>query len=96
MTLTEIKGICPSVCVHHILIEEEAKSVRDPQRKLNPAMKDVVMKEILKLLDYDIIYPVSDNKWVNPVHIVSKKSGIQVVKNDNNKLILSYSGEIPV
>ncbi|MEJ1821292.1 hypothetical protein, partial [Escherichia coli] len=50
-TLADIKGISPSICVHNILMEEEAKPVRDQQRKLNPAMKEVVMKEILKLLD---------------------------------------------
>ncbi|PKI35380.1 hypothetical protein CRG98_044228 [Punica granatum] len=36
---------------------------RDPQRKLNPTMKEVVMKEILKLLDLGIIYPISDSQW---------------------------------
>ncbi|XP_057785198.1 uncharacterized protein LOC131002746 [Salvia miltiorrhiza] len=63
-TLADIKGISPTVCMHHILLEEDATPVRDPQRKLNPAMKEVVMKEILKLLDLGIIYPVSDSRWI--------------------------------
>ncbi|XP_057790979.1 uncharacterized protein LOC131008097 [Salvia miltiorrhiza] len=44
-TLADIKGISPTVCMHRILLEEDAVPVRDPQRKLNPAMKEVVMKE---------------------------------------------------
>ena len=50
-------------------------------------MMDVVKKEILKLLDVGVIYPISDSKWVSPVQVVSKKSGITVVKNDDNELV---------
>ncbi|KAL0796227.1 hypothetical protein Bca101_067604 [Brassica carinata] len=57
------------------------------QRRLNPNLKDVVKKEILKLLDAGVIYPISDSKWVSPVHVVPKKGGITVVKNDKDELI---------
>ncbi|KAL0696219.1 hypothetical protein Bca4012_063399 [Brassica carinata] len=57
------------------------------QRRLNPNLKDVVKKEILKLLDTGVIYPISDSKWVSPVHVVPKKGGITVVKNDKDELI---------
>ncbi|XP_073125943.1 uncharacterized protein [Henckelia pumila] len=50
-TLADIKGISPSICMHRILLEDDAKPVREFQRKLNPVMKEVVMKEIIKLLD---------------------------------------------
>ncbi|KAK8928912.1 hypothetical protein KSP39_PZI017560 [Platanthera zijinensis] len=50
-------------------------------------MKEVVMKEIIKWLDAGIIYPISDSKWVSPVHCVPKKGGITIVKNANNELI---------
>ncbi|PKI66253.1 hypothetical protein CRG98_013334 [Punica granatum] len=60
-TLADIKGISPSVCMHRILLEKDAQPKQDPQRKLNPTMKEVVMKEILKLLDLGIIYPISTN-----------------------------------
>lgn len=49
-------------------------------------MKDVVRGELLKLLDVGIIYPISDS-WVSPTQVVPKKSGITVVKNDNDELI---------
>lgn len=86
-TLADIRGINPTVCRHHILLEEDAVPIRDPQRRLNPAMKEVVMNEILKLLDLGIIYPVSDSRWVSPIHVVPKKSGVQVVENEKKELV---------
>ena len=44
-------------------------------------MKEVVRKEILKLLEAGIIYPVADSEWESPVHCVPKKGGITVVPN---------------
>ncbi|KAI9115673.1 hypothetical protein K1719_013342 [Acacia pycnantha] len=50
-------------------------------------MKEVVRKEVMKLLDAGMIYPISDSKWVSPVHVVPKKGGITVVLNETNELI---------
>ncbi|XP_027933374.1 uncharacterized protein LOC114188903 [Vigna unguiculata] len=50
---------------------------------------EVVKKEVTKLLQAGIIYPISDCTWVSLVHVVPKKSGITVVKNEKNKLILT-------
>ena len=50
-------------------------------------MKEVVRKEILKLLEAGIIYPVADSQWASPVHCVPKKGGITIVPNDKNELI---------
>jgi len=52
-------------------------------------MQEVVKKEIIKLLDAGIIYPISDSAWVSPIHCVPKKGGMTVVKNDKNELIPS-------
>ena len=68
-------------------MEADAKPVCDPQRRLNPKMKEVVRKEILKLLEAGIIYPIADSKWVSPVNCVPKKGGITVVPNDKDELI---------
>ena len=73
--------------MHHIYLEENAKPVRQPQRRLNPLMQDVVRNEVLKLLDAGIIYPISDSSWVSPTQVVPKKSGITVMKNDEGELI---------
>ena len=64
---------------------ERCQTIYDHQRRLNPKMKEVVRKEILKLLEAGIIYP--DSQWVSPVHCVPKKGGITVVPNDKNALI---------
>ncbi|XP_061351130.1 uncharacterized protein LOC133296198 [Gastrolobium bilobum] len=75
------------MCMHHILLEESAKPVRQPQRRLNPLILEVVKKEVTKLLQVGIIYPISDSQWVNPVQVVPKKSGVTVVVNQKNELV---------
>ena len=59
--ISDLKGINPTICTHHIYLEEEAKAVRQPQRRLNPHLQEVVRIEVLKLLQAGIIYPISDN-----------------------------------
>ncbi|WZZ60387.1 hypothetical protein YC2023_060494 [Brassica napus] len=73
--------------MRRIHLEDDSKSSVEQQRRLNPNLKEVVKKEIIKLLDDGVIYPISDSNWVSPVHILPKKGGITVVKNDKNKLI---------
>jgi hypothetical protein len=88
-TLADIKGISPSMCMHHILLEDNEKPTREMQWRLNPPMMEVVKAEILKLLDAGVIYPITDSKWVAPIHVVPKKTGITLVKNKNDELIPS-------
>ena len=91
-TLDDIKGINPLICTHRIHLEDHAKTSKQPQRRLNPHMKDVVKTEVLKLLDVGIIYPISDSKWVSPTQVVPKKSGITVIKNDKGE---SFTSRVP-
>ncbi|CAN6570913.1 unnamed protein product [Malus baccata var. baccata] len=86
-TLADIRGISPTTCMHRILLEEGAKPTREAQRRLNPPMMEVVKKEIIKLLDCGVIYPISDSRWVSPVQCVPKKSGVTMVKNAENELV---------
>ena len=86
-TIADIKGIDAAVCTHRIHLEDDARPVRDAQRRLNPTMKEVVKEEVLKLLAVGIIYPISDSKWVSPTQVVPKNSGLTVIKNDKNELI---------
>ncbi|CAL9024861.1 unnamed protein product [Prunus brigantina] len=58
-SIADIKGISPTMCMHKILLEDNAMPKRDAQRRLNPNMKEVVRKEVMKLLDVGIIYPIS-------------------------------------
>jgi hypothetical protein len=50
-------------------------------------MREVVRKEVLKLLKTGVIYPVSDIEWVNPVQVVLKKGGMMIIRNKKNELI---------
>ncbi|XP_012461474.1 uncharacterized protein LOC105781480 [Gossypium raimondii] len=55
--------------------------------RLNPIMKEVVKKEIIKWLDAGNIYSISDSSWVSPIQYVPKKGGVTIISNDNNELI---------
>ncbi|GKB39313.1 hypothetical protein Tco_0884255 [Tanacetum coccineum] len=58
---TDIPCICPSFCKHKIQLLDDKKHVVQKQRRLNPNMQEVVKKEIVKLLDTSIIYPIADS-----------------------------------
>ncbi|GKE53005.1 reverse transcriptase domain-containing protein, partial [Tanacetum coccineum] len=90
--LSDIKGINPEFCTHKILIEEDYKPAVQHQRRVNPKIHEVIKKEVLKLLDAGLIYPISDSPWVSPVHYVPKKGGFTVVENDENELIPTRLG----
>ncbi|GKD51213.1 hypothetical protein Tco_1280189 [Tanacetum coccineum] len=66
-SIAEIKGIDSSFYTHKILIEDEFKPSVQPQRRVNPNIKEVVKKEVIKLLDAGLIYLISDSPWVSPV-----------------------------
>jgi hypothetical protein len=73
--------------MHKIHLEENSKPSREPQRRLNLAMQEVVRTEVIKLLDAGIIYPISDSKWMSPIHVVPKRAGLTIVKNKDNELV---------
>nr|GEW34401.1 reverse transcriptase domain-containing protein [Tanacetum cinerariifolium] len=83
----DILKIYPSFCKNKIQLLEDKKLVVQKQRRLNPNMQEVVKKEILKLLDTGIIYPIVDSPWVSPIHSLPKKGGIIVVTNEKDKLV---------
>ena len=70
-----------------ILLNDDAKTSVEHQRRLNLVMKEVVRKEVLKWLNAGFIYAISDSPWVSPVHVVPKKGGFTVIKNERNELI---------
>ncbi|GJZ54327.1 reverse transcriptase domain-containing protein [Tanacetum coccineum] len=86
--LSDIKGVSPEFCTHKILMEEDYEPSVQSQRRVNPKIHDVIKKEVEKLLDAGLIYPISDSPWVSPVHCVPKKGGMTVITNDENELIL--------
>jgi len=68
--------------MHRIHLEDESKSLVEHQRRLNQNLKEVVKKEIMKLLEAGIFYPISDSSWVSPVHVVPKKGGVTVKEDE--------------
>ncbi|XP_073051291.1 uncharacterized protein [Primulina eburnea] len=86
-SISDIKRISPTICMHRVLMEESYAPYVDHQRRLNPAMKEVVKNEVLKLLNAGVIYAISDSSWVSHVQVVPKKGGMTVVKNEKDELI---------
>jgi hypothetical protein len=68
-------------------MEQDHKPIREHQQWLDNAVRRVVKKEVLKLLKYGVIYPVSDSEWVSLAQVVSKKGGMTVIRNEKNELI---------
>nr|GEU36088.1 hypothetical protein [Tanacetum cinerariifolium] len=85
--LTDIKGIDLEFCSHKILLEEDYSPKVQSQRRVNPKIHDVIKKEVEKLLDAGLIYPISDSPWMSPIHCVPKKGGMTIIKNDENELV---------
>nr|GEW74651.1 DNA-directed DNA polymerase [Tanacetum cinerariifolium] len=71
--ITDIKGIESRFYTHKILMEEDFKPAVQIQRKVNLKIHEVIKKEVLKLLDAGMIYPISNSPWVSPIHCVPKK-----------------------
>ncbi|GJX87089.1 reverse transcriptase domain-containing protein [Tanacetum coccineum] len=89
--MSDIKGISPSYCTYKIIMEDDFKPVIQPQRRLNSKVQEVVKYETVKLLNFGLIYPISDSPCVSPIHVVPKKRGMTIVLNDNNELIPSHT-----
>ena len=70
--IEDLKGIGPFICMHKILLNDDARTSIEHHRRLNSMMKDVVINEVLKWLNAGFIYAISDNLWVSLVHVVPK------------------------
>nr|GFA11317.1 reverse transcriptase domain-containing protein [Tanacetum cinerariifolium] len=82
-TISKPTGVAENVFVK---VDDFSPKVQS-QRRVNPKIHDVIKKEVKKLLDAGLIYPISDSPWVSPVHCVPKKGGMTVIKNDENELV---------
>ena len=60
-SIEDIKRISVSKCMHKILMEEEHAPSIEHQRRLNPAMKEVMKKKVLKWLQAEFIYAISES-----------------------------------
>nr|GEV12910.1 reverse transcriptase domain-containing protein [Tanacetum cinerariifolium] len=87
--LSDIKGIDPQFCTHKILMEDDFKPAVQHQRRVNPKIHEAIKKEVIKLFDAGLIYPISGSPWVSPVHCVPKKEGMTIVTNDDDDELIS-------
>ncbi|GKB04503.1 reverse transcriptase domain-containing protein, partial [Tanacetum coccineum] len=83
----------PVIIAKDLSVDEKTALIKDyepsvqHQRMVNPKIHDVINKEVEKLLDVGLIYPISDSPWVSLVHYVPKKGRMTVVTNDENELV---------
>ncbi|GKF65591.1 hypothetical protein Tco_0192108, partial [Tanacetum coccineum] len=59
--LLDIRGIDPEFRSHKILLEDDYEPSVQHQRRVNPKIHDVIKKEVEKLLEAGLIYPISDS-----------------------------------
>ena len=83
-SVEDLKGIDQ---MYKILLEENEKTFIEHQRRLNPVMKEVAIKEVLKWLNVGFIYAISYNPWVSPIHVIPNKGGFTMIRNEKNELI---------
>ncbi|GKB78204.1 reverse transcriptase domain-containing protein [Tanacetum coccineum] len=89
---SDILGISPSFCKHKINFEDDVKPVIQRQRRLNRNMKEVIKKDIIKLLDLEIIYAIEDSPWPPEMIIFLYRSWIKCWKEpaDQEKTTFTY------
>nr|GEU91886.1 reverse transcriptase domain-containing protein [Tanacetum cinerariifolium] len=81
--LSNIRGINPEFYTHKILIEEGYKPAVQHQRRVNPKIHDVIKKEVEKLLDAGLIYPISDSPWVSPMAGIDYRKLNEATRKDH-------------
>nr|GEU79547.1 reverse transcriptase domain-containing protein [Tanacetum cinerariifolium] len=78
----------PVIIAKDLSVDEKSALLKVlKSRKQAIAWKLTDIKEVEKLLDAGLIYPISDSPWVSPIHCVLKKGGMAVITNDENKLV---------
>ncbi|GKA34306.1 reverse transcriptase domain-containing protein, partial [Tanacetum coccineum] len=78
----------PVIIAKDLSVDEKTALIKVlKSRKRAIAWKLSDIKEVKKLLDVGLIYPILDSPWVSPVHYVPKKGGMTVVTNDENELV---------
>nr|GEZ22704.1 reverse transcriptase domain-containing protein [Tanacetum cinerariifolium] len=66
--ISDIKGIDPRFCTRKILVEDDFKPAVQHQRRVNSKIHEVIKKEVIKLLDAELIYPIFDSRHVPKVY----------------------------
>ncbi|GJR22558.1 reverse transcriptase domain-containing protein [Tanacetum coccineum] len=88
--LSDIKGINPEFCTHKILMEEDYEPTVQHQRRVNPKIHDVIKKEVEKLLDAGLIYPISDSPWSSGFFLYSSTHWTKLKRCEDTNLVLNW------
>nr|GEW55021.1 ribonuclease H-like domain-containing protein [Tanacetum cinerariifolium] len=84
-SIVDIKWIDSSFYSHKTLMEDKFKPSVQPQRRVNPNIKEVVKKEVIKLFDARLIYPISDSPW-SSVRVEDRQTfQAHTLRQQNNK-----------
>eukprot|EP00253_Pinus_taeda_P019997 PITA_19997 len=79
----DMKGIDPQLCTHHIYIEKDARPVRQPQRRLNPHLKE---KDHFPLPFIDqVLDTLAGNKFFSFLDGFNRYNQIQIAPEDQDK-----------
>ena len=54
---TDILGIHPETCTHHIYTDDDIRPLKQPQQRMNPMLRQIVKEELQKLLKSRIYLP---------------------------------------
>nr|GEU41283.1 reverse transcriptase domain-containing protein [Tanacetum cinerariifolium] len=92
--ISDIKGIDARFCTYKILMENDFKPTVQHQRRVNLKIHEVIKKEVIKLLDAGLIYPISDSPWVSPIHCVPKKDGKNLAADHLSRLENPHQDEL--
>jgi hypothetical protein len=65
-SLQDLKRITPVLCTHRIPTDLDYIPSTEPEHRPNNTMREVVKKEVLKLLHVGIIYHVPHSEWISP------------------------------
>ncbi|GJS30204.1 reverse transcriptase domain-containing protein [Tanacetum coccineum] len=83
--ISDIKGIDPKFCTHKILMEDDYKPVVQMQRRVNPKIHEVIKKEVIKLLDAGLIYPIWIAHGLSARFIAFLKRGMTMLNDATRK-----------
>ncbi|KAH9321952.1 hypothetical protein KI387_016591, partial [Taxus chinensis] len=71
----DLKGFNPKLAQHTIELDPSTKPIRQKQMQVNPFMEPLMRKELNKLIESRIIFPIKHSSWVANLVPVRKKSG---------------------
>jgi hypothetical protein len=78
-TYDDLKGFDPSLFQHTTNLNNDANLVRKKKIPVNPKIEPMMRKELSKLIEANIIFPIEHSSWVaNPIPVKKKNGEIRL------------------